>query len=244
MPVSLRTKFVQIGKVQNRTREWTQVVREFPQSPQGRLRQQRPRSAGSSASSTRMFRRVVCVTNAPVPQGRLRDQRIVAQKPWGGPSSCDPAPLTTSLRGLWVSGNAGTGQWWNERRGGDPRTDRATQRGGDPKTDHRNEELSKQLGCEGEGPENPGKHENLQKEVHTAGGPGRYTNTGRWHRRGEGAGPVRVPRGLPLRVFPEVRLVPPQVVLWALAFGGFSEMAGVGSKPCHLSFRRFVRQPH
>ena len=84
--------------------------------PQGRLRHQRA-----------SFRRVVCVTNAPVPQGRLRNQRNVAQKPWGGPPSCDPAPLTTSLRGLWVSGNAGTGQWWNERRGGDPKTDRATQ---------------------------------------------------------------------------------------------------------------------
>ena len=123
-----------------------QVAREFPQSPQGRLRQQRPRSAGSSASSTRMFRRVVCVTNAPVPQGRLCHQRNVALKPWGGPPSCDPAPLTTSLRGLWVSGNAGTGQWWGEQRGGDPRTDRATQRGGDPKTDLRKEELSRQLG--------------------------------------------------------------------------------------------------
>ena len=129
-----------------------QVAREFPQSPQGRLRQQRPRSAGSSASSTRMFRRVVCVTNAPVPQGRLRYQRFVALKPWGGPPSCDPAPLTTSLWGLWVSGNAGTGQWWNEQRGGDPITDRATQRGGDPKTDLRKEELSRQLGCEGRGP--------------------------------------------------------------------------------------------
>ena len=68
--------------------------------PQGRLRHQRACSAGYD-----------CVNNAPVPQGRLRNQRNVAQKPWGGPPSCDPAPLTTSLRGLWVSGNAGTGQW-------------------------------------------------------------------------------------------------------------------------------------
>ena len=30
------------------------------------------------------------------------------------------------------------------------------QRGGDPKTDQQKEELSKQLGCEGKGPENPG----------------------------------------------------------------------------------------
>ena len=170
---------MRFGKVQNGTRYWTQVVREFPQSPQGRLRQQRPRSAGSSASSTRMFRRVVCVTNAPVPQGRLRNQRNVALIPWGGPPSCDPAPLTTSFGTV--------GQWERrhramvkERRGGDPKTDRATQRGGDPKTDLRKEGLSKQLGCEGRGPENPGKHENLQKEVHTAGGPGRKTITGRW----------------------------------------------------------------
>ena len=32
--------------------------------------------------------------------------------------------------------------------------------------------------------------------------------------------------------------------LGSYSFGGFSEMAGVGSKPCHLSFRRFVRQQH
>ena len=80
-----------------------------------------------------MFRRVVCVTNAPVPQGRLRDQRNVAQKPWGGPPSCDPAPLTTSLRGLWVSGNAGTGQWWNVRRGGDPKNRPSDTKGRRPK---------------------------------------------------------------------------------------------------------------
>ena len=76
-----------------------------------------------------------------------------AQKPWGGHPSCDPAPLTTSFGTV--------GQWerrhrLNERRGGDPKTDRETQRGGDPKTDQRKEELSKQLGVEGKGPENPG----------------------------------------------------------------------------------------
>ena len=76
--------------------------------------------------------------------------------PRGGHPSCVQAPLTTSLRGLWVSGNAGTGQWWIERRGGDPKTDLATQRGGDPKTDQRKEEVSKQLGGEGKGSENPG----------------------------------------------------------------------------------------
>ena len=78
--------------------------------PQGRLRHQRARSAGYD-----------CVNNATVPQGRLRNQRNVAQKPWGGPPSCDPAPLTTSLRGLWVSGNAGTGQWLLRTKGRRPK---------------------------------------------------------------------------------------------------------------------------
>ena len=69
------------------------------------------KSAGSTASTTPPFRRVVCVINALVPQGRLRHQRSagswpVAQKPWGGPPSCDPAPLTTSFGTV--------GQW--ERR--------------------------------------------------------------------------------------------------------------------------------
>ena len=115
-----------------------QVVRELPPSPQG-----------TTALSTPPFVRAGydCRNNTTV----LRRPEAV-----GGHPSCDPAPLTTSLRGLWVSGNAGTGQWWNERRGGDPKTDRATQRGGDPKTDQRKEELSKQLGVEGRGPENPG----------------------------------------------------------------------------------------
>ena len=35
--------------------------------------------------------------------------------------------LATSLRGLWVSGILSPGQWWNERIGGDPKTDQVTQ---------------------------------------------------------------------------------------------------------------------
>ena len=51
----------------------------------------------------------------------LRD----AQKPWGGHPSCD------GTAGYLISGTVGqwypvTGQWWNERKGGDPRTDQVT----------------------------------------------------------------------------------------------------------------------
>ena len=84
LPESSRTR----GPINSKWKSRAQVVREFPQSPQGRLRQPPP------------FR------NAPVPQGRLRNQRNVAQKPWGGPPSCDLAPLTTSFGTV--------GQW--ERR--------------------------------------------------------------------------------------------------------------------------------
>ena len=60
----------------------------------------------------------------------------------GTPRVCRPADyLPSGTVGQWPPA---TGQWWNERRGGDP------------KTDQRKEELSKQLGCEGRGPENPG----------------------------------------------------------------------------------------
>ena len=90
--------------------------------PQGRLRHQRARSAGYD-----------CVNNATVPQGRLRNQRNVAQKPWGGPPSCDPAPLTTSLRGLWVSGNAGTGQWLLRTKGRRPKNRPSDKKGRRPK---------------------------------------------------------------------------------------------------------------
>ena len=99
------------GSCRRRISKWksrAQVVGELPQSPQG-----------TTASTTPPFRRVVCVinahvpqwydcvNNATVPQGRLRNQRNVAQKPWGGPPSCDPAPLTTVPPGT-------VGQW--ERR--------------------------------------------------------------------------------------------------------------------------------
>ena len=68
----------------------------------------------------------------------------------GTPRVCRPADyLPSGTVGQWPPA---TGQWWNERRGGDPKTDRASQRGGDPKTDQRKEELSKQLGFEGRGP--------------------------------------------------------------------------------------------
>ena len=55
------------GSCRRRISEWksrAQVVRELPQSPQG-----------TTASTTPPFRRVVCVINALVPQGRLRHQR-------------------------------------------------------------------------------------------------------------------------------------------------------------------------
>ena len=123
--------------------------RQLPQSPQGRLRHQRPRSAGYD-----------CVINATVRYGRvwLPKQHHRLESPRnrgvGTPRVCRPADyLPPGTVGQWPPA---TGQWWNERRGGDPKTDRATQRGGDPKTDQRKEELSKQLGCEGRGPENPG----------------------------------------------------------------------------------------
>ena len=55
----------------------------------------------------------------------------------GTPRVCRPADyLPSGTVGQWPPA---TGQWWNERRGGDPKTDRATQRGGDPKTDQRGE---------------------------------------------------------------------------------------------------------
>ena len=38
-------------------------------------------------------------------------------------------PLATSLRGLWVSGTPVTVQWWNEQKGGVPKTDQVRERG-------------------------------------------------------------------------------------------------------------------
>ena len=101
-----------------------------------------------------------------------------AQKPWGGHPSCDPAPLTTSFGtvGQWERRHRAMVERTKGRRpknrpcvtGGclitpglvTQRESKTTNgkhgRGGDPKTDHQKEELSKQLGFEGRGPENPG----------------------------------------------------------------------------------------
>ena len=46
-----------------------------------------------------------------------------AQMPWGGHPLVWAGLLTTSLRGLWVSGLPATVQWRTERKGGDPKTD-------------------------------------------------------------------------------------------------------------------------
>ena len=68
------------------------------------------------------------------------------------------------------------------KRGGDPKTDRATKRGGDPKTDLRKEELSEQLGRDGRGPKNPGvvaplTFYKLSQQLLVG------RNVHRWHRR-------------------------------------------------------------
>ena len=49
-----------------------------------------------------------------------------AQKPWGGHPLCGtPADyLPSGTAGQWLPA---TGQWWNERKGGDPKTDQVTQ---------------------------------------------------------------------------------------------------------------------
>ena len=109
------------------------------------------KSRAQVAESCLKVRRVDCVTNAPVPQGTTalstppfvragygcRNNTTVLSRPeaagWGTPRVCRPADyLPSGTVGQWP---LATGQWWNERRGGDPKTDRATQRGGDPKTD-------------------------------------------------------------------------------------------------------------
>ena len=51
----------------------------------------------------------------------------VAQKPWGWAPLVCAGPLTTSLRGLWVSGLLPPGNGGTCSRGGDPRTDQVTQ---------------------------------------------------------------------------------------------------------------------
>ena len=103
-----------------------------------------------------------CVNNATVREGQgigCRNNATVERRPeavgWA-PLVC-AGPLTTSLRGLWVSGLLPPGNGGPNEGAATQKTDRATQRGGDPKnTDLRKEDLSKQLGCEGKGPENPG----------------------------------------------------------------------------------------
>ena len=114
-------------------RQEPRAVRELPQGPQG-----------TTASTTPPFVRAGydCRNNTTV---------------WSRPEAVGWAPLvcagplTTSLRGLWVSGllppgqwwndlgylppgkwPPATGQWWNERRGGDPRTDQVKGDDSDP----------------------------------------------------------------------------------------------------------------
>ena len=79
-----------------------------------------------------------------------------AQKPRGGHPSCAPAPLTTSFGDCGSVGTPAPGNGETNEGAATQKPVRATQRGGDPKTDQQKEELSKQLGCEGKGPENPG----------------------------------------------------------------------------------------
>ena len=55
----------------------------------------------------------------------LPRSRGVGTPSWAG-------PLTTSLRGLWVSGYTCPVHWRTERKGGDPRTDQAS-KGADSK---------------------------------------------------------------------------------------------------------------
>ena len=83
---------------------------------------------------------------------------------------CDLAPLTTSLRGLWVSGSAGTGQWWTVLKGRRPKNRPSDARGltqnsqaGNPKRTrpncHRKEVHLNQRGLQQ--PKNPGVAEPL-----------------------------------------------------------------------------------
>ena len=107
------------------------------------------KSAGSSASPTPPFRRVRLRQQRHRSQGQGMTAETTppfgdAQKPWGGHPSCDPAPLTTSFGTV--------GQWERGHRGnGGTNEGAATQKPTELK-----EELSKQLGGEGRGPENPG----------------------------------------------------------------------------------------
>ena len=101
------------------------------------------KSRAQVAESCLKVHRVVCVTNAPVPQGTTalstppfvragydcRNNTTVLRRPeavgWA-PLVC-AGPLTTSLRGLWVSGLLPPGNGGTNEGSGDPKTDRATQ---------------------------------------------------------------------------------------------------------------------
>ena len=117
-------------------------------------------------------RRVVCVTNAPVPQGTsalttppfvragydCQNNTTVRRRP----EAVGWAPLVCSgttdylLRDCGSVGTPAPSNGGTNEGAATQKTDRSSQRGGDPKTDQQKEELSKQLGCERKGPENPG----------------------------------------------------------------------------------------
>ena len=113
------------GSCRRKISKWksrAQVVRELPQVPQGTTASTTPpfvRAGYDCRNKTTVLRRPEAAGRAPL---------VCA------------GPLTTSLSGTVGQWPPATGQWWNERRGGDP------------KTDQRKEELSKQLGCEGRDP--------------------------------------------------------------------------------------------
>ena len=108
-------------------------------SREPKLQRVASKSAGSTASPTPPFRRVRLryQRHRSLGQVWLPKQHHRFETPRsrgvGTPRVCRPADyLPSGTVGQWPPA---TGQWWNERRDGDPKTDRATQRGGDPKTD-------------------------------------------------------------------------------------------------------------
>ena len=122
----------------------------LPPSPQGRLRHQRPRSAGYD-----------CVINATVREGAgygCRNNTTVLRRPeavgWA-PLVC-AGPLTTSLWGLWVSGllppgNGGTNEGAATQKPTERHKGAATQK---PTSERRNSRSN--LGARGGDPRNPG----------------------------------------------------------------------------------------
>ena len=106
----------------------------------------RARRGPSSSSSAGRLRQEPSITkNCCTSSLKYGCSKWKSQKPRGGHPLCGrPADyLPSGTVGKWPPA---TGQWWNERRGGDPKTDRATQnerrnsrsnlgaRGGDPRT--------------------------------------------------------------------------------------------------------------